>query len=203
MRLKAQGRQGRTYLNRQKLTPDDHPTNTKGVNIGSEKGVTVGSDLTSEFSDEAVEPVRETVRLAQICEGQGCFELNFREKFIKMMYRITLQLWPDDPLKGYSLYSCRHQASSNWKSVMPAVEVAALSGHAVPRTTQRHYGQKRSAWSKDRLTCLARPDPDEVHLINERLSMFQQAQVQRQLASGDGHSSDPAIPLNDGFCNKV
>ena len=48
LRLRAQGRQGRTYLSKQKLTPDDQPTNAKGVNIGSEKGVTVGSDLTSQ-----------------------------------------------------------------------------------------------------------------------------------------------------------
>jgi len=46
VRLKAHGRQGRTYLNRQKLTPDNQSANANRVNIGRERGVTVGSDLT-------------------------------------------------------------------------------------------------------------------------------------------------------------
>ena len=59
---------------------------------------------------------------------------------------------------------------------MSAIEVAALSGHAVPKTTQRHYDQKRSAWPKKFLTKVARPAPEEVKVIAKRVAMARRFQ---------------------------
>jgi hypothetical protein len=54
---------------------------------------------------------------------------------------------------------------------MTAIEVAALSGHAIPRTTRRWYGQKKSAWPRAYLKAVARPNPDEVKMVAERIAM--------------------------------
>jgi hypothetical protein len=94
-----------------------------------------------------------------------------------------------DPEKGYSLYSCRHQASANWKSLMTAVEVAALSGHAIPKTTQRWYGQKKTAWPRRHLTAVARPSPEEVKLVIERMQMVRRHEA--MLISEENHPIDP------------
>ena len=146
---------------------------------GRGNGVIRSIDL-SEYSDAGLKPVISTVALAREHQVQGKFELEFRERFIKMMYRTTKHLWGSDPEKAYSLYSCRHQASANWKSVMSAVEVAALSGHAVPKTTQRWYGQKKTAWSPKILQKSARPHPEEVQKIAARMAMVKRHQTMPQ-----------------------
>ena len=149
--------------------------NAKATN-GRGNGVIRSIDL-SEYSDAGLKPVIATVALAREHQAHGRFELEFRERFIKMMYRTTKFLWGADPQKSYSLYSCRHQASANWKSMMSAVEVAALSGHAVPNTTQRWYGQKRTAWSPKILQKTARPHPEEVEKIAARMAMVKRYQT--------------------------
>jgi hypothetical protein len=144
--------------------------NAKATN-GRGNGLLRSMDV-SEFSDDMINAIRETINIARGFDAQGEFELQFREKFIKMMYRITKQLWPDDDGKAYSLYSCRHQAISNWRASMSALDVAALSGHAVTRTALKHYGVKKSAWPKSDLSSSARPNPEEVRRIEQRMAMF-------------------------------
>ena len=56
-------------------------------------------------------------------------------------------LWPTRT-RGYSLYSCRHQATSNLKAMLTPTEVAAILGHAVT-DTMVSYGKRRTAWSVD------------------------------------------------------
>jgi hypothetical protein len=127
----------------------------------------------SACSEVAISRIQRSIDLARLLQIEGKFESRFRELFIKLMYRTTCQIWPDDASKGYSLYSCRHQASSNWKSVMSTVEVAALSGHAVPSTTVRWYGHPRHAWLKEHLTEMPQAVPIEMKLINDRLAMHE------------------------------
>jgi hypothetical protein len=76
---------------------------------------------------------------------------------------------------------------------MPAVEVAALSGHAMPLTTERWYGQKKSAWLKKYLKAIARPDPEEVQMIMQRVAMAKQheAKLAQIPESGAQESIDP------------
>lgn len=56
-------------------------------------------------------------------------------------------LWPRRA-RGYCLYSCRHQATSHFKAMLTANEVAAVLGHAVTHTMVS-YGKRRQAWSVD------------------------------------------------------
>ncbi len=56
-------------------------------------------------------------------------------------------LWPRRT-RGYSLYSCRHQATSHCKAALTVEEVAAVLGHAVSHTMMS-YGKRRDAWSVD------------------------------------------------------
>ncbi len=143
--------------------------NAKATN-GRGNGLVRTIDV-SEYKDEGIKPILQTINLAKSLMAQDRFESDFREKFIRMMYRVTKILFKDDASKGYSLYSCRHQASANWKTTMTAIEVAALSGHAIPRTTRRWYGQKKSAWPRAYLKAVARPNPDEVKMVAERIAM--------------------------------
>ena len=149
--------------------------NAKATN-GRGNGVIRSIDL-SEYSDTALQPVFSTSNLATLLRAQDEFEIEFKERYTKMMSRTTQKLWERNPSKAYSLYSCWHQTSANWKSQMSAIEVAALSGHAVPKTTQRHYDQKRSAWPKKFLTKVARPDPEEVKVIAKRVAMARRVQM--------------------------
>jgi hypothetical protein len=167
--------QGATIMSRQdKTAPYNRRVwlfvaNAKATN-GRGNGLIRSIEI-SEYQDSAINAINSTINLAKELAIQGRFEIDFREKFIKMMYRTTCTLWDSDPEKGYSLYSCRHQASANWKSMMTAVEVAALSGHAIPLTSQRWYGQKKTAWPKKLLKSTARPSPDEVKMVIERMQM--------------------------------
>ncbi len=149
--------------------------NAKATN-GRGNGLIRSIDL-SEYTDRALQPVFSTINLATLLRTQDEFEIEFKERYTKMMSRTTKKLWEGNPSMAYSLYSCWHQASANWKSQMSAIEVAALSGHAVPRTTQRHYDEKRSAWPKKFLTKVARPAPEEVKVIAKRVAMARHFQM--------------------------
>ena len=97
----------------------------------------------------------------------GDFETGFRDKFAKLMSDTTRVLWTEEPQKWYSLYSCRHQACSNWRILFTEVEIAALMGHALT-STLRHYGSARNAWTKDKISHIVRPTFYEVEEIVKR-----------------------------------
>ena len=72
----------------------------------------------------------------------------------------------------YSMYSMRHQAVANWKSVYDHISVAALCGHATPTTAKVHYGSVKSAWSAARLKdFLVRPSQADIQRLKDRLEM--------------------------------
>ena len=56
-------------------------------------------------------------------------------------------LWPKRK-RSYSLYSCRHQATSLFKAELKPREVAAILGHTVS-STMVSYGKRKQAWSVD------------------------------------------------------
>jgi len=75
------------------------------------------------------------------------------------------RLWPAPGRRYYTLYSARHQFSSNAKTEHPAVEVSALLGHVTTKTAQRHYGRRGGAWRHDDRPGTVLPDPAEVALV--------------------------------------
>ena len=76
-----------------------------------------------------------------------------------------MRLWPEPDRRYYTLYSARHQFSSNSKAEHPAVEVSALLGHVTTRTAQRHYGRRGGAWKLADRPGAAVPDPVEVAAV--------------------------------------
>jgi hypothetical protein len=72
-------------------------------------------------------------------------------------------LWPTRT-RGYSLYSCRHQATSHLKAARAPQEVAAVLGHAVT-DTMVSYGKRRAAWPVD----LRLPPPEPLPAAVKRV----------------------------------
>jgi hypothetical protein len=144
----------------------------------------------SNFEDRALLPIIKTIDLAKDYIAHNDFEKGFRERYIKMMYRVTCQLWRNDPDKGYSLMSSRHQASANWKAELPAGSVSALLGHAVPATSARWYGQPKNAWAKKYRQVTAIPDMSEVQIILERVAIAKRRKALSDLKISD--EIDPA-----------
>jgi integrase len=145
--------------------------NAKRTN-GRANGVLRTQEL-SDLCPQAIDPIAHTINLAQELDVYGKYEEKFLDLFTKQMHKTVRKLWPGVPGKRYVLTSCRHQASSNWKSLMSAIEVAALSGHATPNTTQRWYGHQREAWPKELLKNIVRPVNAEVEMIKSRVEMHQ------------------------------
>ncbi len=91
-------------------------------------------------------------------------------------------------IKGeYTAYSVRHQAIANWKANYDPVAVAALAGHAFPRTTQSHYGKASDAWSKERLNnILVRASAADIKRIENRIEIARA----RQSVKANGYEMD-------------
>jgi len=65
----------------------------------------------------------------------------------QVLYRATRRLWPRRK-KHYTLYSARHQAAANWKTLLSKEQVAALMGHCSPETATTHYGRRAAGRSQ-------------------------------------------------------
>lgn len=98
----------------------------------------------------------------------------------RALLRANRALWPNRR-KTYALYSSRHQAASNWKTVRTQEEIAALMGHASMLTAATHYG-RRSAGQTTVMpdVAVAMPTPSlediaAVRAINGRASSVDDA----------------------------
>ena len=72
-------------------------------------------------------------------------------------------LWPQRA-RVYSLYSCRHQATSHMKVTLTPEQVAAVLGHAVT-DTMVSYGKGRHAWSIGNRLSPPRPMPGSAEKV--------------------------------------
>lgn len=78
--------------------------------------------------------------------------------------RVSRKLWPSRK-RFPTLYSARHQfAADAKKSGMPAVELAALMGHAVSDTLVEHYGRRTHGQGGFSVQA----DPEEVERVIDR-----------------------------------
>lgn len=75
---------------------------------------------------------------------------------------VSRRLWPDRE-RHFTLYTCRREFIARAKSIYSPVEVAALAGHSVDRTSLSHYGRTRKSRSSGQIDVeLPTPDPGDV-----------------------------------------
>jgi len=145
------------------------------VSNGRANGPIRAIDLT-EIEDRFIEPIWRTIEVARFnteMEGLGVWLARMR-RVLNQLDKIGLVQ------NRYTPYSARHQAIANWKSVYTPVEVAALAGHAVPKTATTHYGKMKDAWPSVRLgTLLVRASPVDVARIEARVALGREAQKMR------------------------
>jgi integrase len=101
----------------------------------------------------------------------------------------------------YTAYSTRHQAIASWKSMYDPITVAALAGHAMPSTAQRHYGSAKHAWPNERLTnMIVGPSLADVERVRDRAEMARR--IGARAASGglapEERADDLAPSVNAG-----
>lgn len=142
--------------------------NAKATN-GRGTGVARTLDI-SNFSTEDRRVVARMVDFGKQWESEGVFS-TVQEQCAGFLYDANRRLWPKKSLH-YTLYSTRHQAIANWKSILPPVEIAALVGHIVTSTAATHYGRRRNAWSPGEIPAPPRPLPEEVALVRDQARRF-------------------------------
>jgi hypothetical protein len=134
----------------------------------------------SNFSDAELAVVR---RHAGVCRAMMRSDdfLRVKGQVGTLLRQTCAALWPSRDGKGaqegrhYALYSCRHQAIANWKSMgLPLEEIAALVGHGVSDTTAERYGKRRSGWAREVIPTPPRAVPEEVTMVRQRMNMFQE-----------------------------
>jgi integrase len=98
----------------------------------------------------------------------------------RALLRANRALWPNRR-KTYTLYSSRHQAASNWKTVRTREEIAALMGHASMLTAATHYGRRsagRTTVMPDVAVAIPTPSVEDiaaVRAINARAPSVDEA----------------------------
>lgn len=128
-------------------------------------------DIT-DLADELIHDIQYCSDWSYQLQMNGEFEKEFRDKLAKLMTDTSRVIWHHNPNKSYSLYSCRHQACANWRSIYTPIEVATLMGHALP-STLRSYSSAKNAWQKEKLINIVKPTLREVEAIMKRQEMAQ------------------------------
>lgn len=122
----------------------------------------------SQLRDAAVEPIWRTIESARFNT-----QINSYNEWLRSLNSVFRRLYKRGAVQNaYSSYSLRHQAVANWKSVYDPVTVAALAGHATPKTAAEYYGSAKNAWNKERLeNVLVRPSQADIERIQNRMEM--------------------------------
>ena len=115
-------------------------TNDRGT------GIARTLDL-SAFPDPELDVVKRMVARAREWADQDRY-VDVQGECSDLLYSVTAKLWPHRRF-AYALYSCRHQAIANWKSMLEPAHIAAIVGHGVTATASEHYGKRRSSWPPD------------------------------------------------------
>ena len=121
----------------------------------------------SNFPDDAIQIVQKMSALGAEWERAGIFP-QMQEQCAGCLYEINQRLWPRRKYH-YTLYSTRHQAIANFKSLMSPAFIAAIVGHVVTATAATHYGKKRSAWAPKDIPTPPVPIPEEVAIVRDQL----------------------------------
>ena len=113
--------------------------------------------------------IRLLVNAARRAAEEGSYEKRFASA-AKAVYRATRELWPRRKMH-YTLYSPRHQASANWKTILTREQIAALMGHRSIETASTHYGRRSAGRSQvipGLPTVIAQPSAENLAAIYAR-----------------------------------
>lgn len=159
---------------------------------GRGTGVVRTLDL-SAFTEPDLDVVRRMVgRAREWLEGRRYAET--QGQCSGVLYSAVEKIWPRKR-QHYTLYSCRHQAISNWKAILEPAEIAAIVGHGVTATASEHYGKKRSSWAVSQIPAPPRPVPEELAVVKDRIRLFER-RLQLEVQAGLRKPNDiPEFPL--------
>lgn len=113
---------------------------TNGRGVASEREI----DLTALSGEQRRGLDRFLARLQIEAAKCAAWQI-FHERLAKALTRACHQIG----IQPISLYSLRHQAAATAKRFMAPIEVAALLGHASPRTAAQHYARRAGGWKID------------------------------------------------------
>jgi len=114
----------------------------------------------------------------------------------KNMLKLTKRVFPkrvSAPIP--TLYSTRHQASANLKQGGKThIEIAALFGHKVVETAQRHYGRQKHGEKKEGLIIA---DPADVAVVEKFKIEKEDLAAKRKIERAERAKNDPAQTAAD------
>jgi hypothetical protein len=113
---------------------------TNGRALGRQRTLDI-----SAFSSQDLNCVTRMAAVGARWSADGIFA-DMQAQSGALLHSVCRRLWPGRE-RGYALYSCRHQFTSNAKASTPLEEVSAILGHCVTKTAVAHYGRRSSAWA--------------------------------------------------------
>lgn len=144
--------------------------NAKATN-GRGNGLVRTIDI-SHFSDRTIDSVRRMSERGGQWLIDGVYD-SMQSQSSQLLYAVCEKLFSARN-KTYALYSMRHQFVANAKAIHRPEEVSALLGHVVTDTASENYGRKTSSWGPEEITERAKPVPEEVSTVRQRLRFFEE-----------------------------
>lgn len=119
----------------------------------------------STFDNESLDIVKRMSEYGAKWFSDGVFA-EYQDSCSHLLARCCRQLWPRRKYR-IALYSARHQAIANWKSLgMTQAEISVLAGHASLATAAERYGRRTSGWSS--VKCAPAAVKEELDIALER-----------------------------------
>jgi hypothetical protein len=119
------------------------------TNAKAGHGRTHGPTRTLRWKDLSIETekaIERTLDIARSFSSDENYEA-YRKRIQDLLHAVSLRLWPERK-SHFALYSCRHAAIADAKSIYTRAEVAALFGHATDGSCMSGYPRKKGTSSK-------------------------------------------------------
>ena len=165
--------------------------NAKATN-GRGTGVARTLDI-SAFTDRDLDYVRRMSDRGRTWLEEGAYS-EMQSNCAATLQGATARIWPTRG-RSYSLYSCRHQAISNWKVILKPEEIAAIVGHGVTATAAEHYGKRRSGWATEHIPVPPQPVEEELRQVRATMRRFDERFDLERRAGLRGAGNVPSYPL--------
>jgi integrase len=107
-----------------------------------------------------VQVIRRHIETVKAYARSGKYE-EYYENCAKLLQRYARKLWPNQATGNICLYTLRHRFSSDAKSTLSRVGVAAVMGHGSINTAGRHYGKRRDGAGQ----VSVRPSQEDVEAV--------------------------------------
>jgi len=157
--------------------------NTKGRSFGPERKL----DL-STLSDDDIKLINVHMTLIKMWLSNGGSFEQYYKSCAKTLYRASLKIWDGRRSRKISLYTGRHQFTSNVKiSGKKHEERAALLGHNTTQTSASHYGKTNTGKSG-----VSIPDVGDRNVLNQIKNP-----VQEKVERSHGRKGPSNQPSND------